>query len=543
MKSEINLLDCTLRDGGYLNDWEFGKDNIINIYERLVSAEVDIIETGFIDERRIYDPNRSIFPDTESIGRTYGKLSKGNSMIVGMIDYGTCGIEHVQPQTECYLDGIRVIFKKHKMDEAIAFCKQIKDLGYKVFVQAVSITSYNDEELERLSRLVNNMEPYAFSLVDTYGLLHRGRLMHYFNFVCSHLKESIAIGYHAHNNFQLAYANCIELLDNPPNNRTMIVDGTLYGMGKSAGNTPIELLIMYMNEHYGTHYHNSQIMEAIDVTMLDIRRQITWGYSFKFFLSASHDCHPNYVSYLLDLGKLSIKSVGEILDQIETKRKLTYDAEYIRELYLEYQKNHCDDTDAKVQLQRELRDKYIIVLGPGQNVYKQRDRVDRYIKLMIDAGRKRSDIVLISINFIPEGYDVDYVFMSNAKRYVQLCSALNEKKGDSKLIATSNITRTLGEFDYTLNYSELLDEEAMMPDNPMIMMLKLLKDLGVCYGIALAGFDGYKEASLTNYVNPNMEYTMSESKAIGINNDAVKGIEKLGMSDNVIFITDTLYII
>ena len=354
------------------------------------------------------------------------------------------------------------------------------------------------------------------------------------------MKESITIGYHAHNNFQLAYANCIELLDNPPKNRPMVVDGTLYGMGKSAGNTPIELLVMYMNEHYGTHYHNSQIMEAIEVTMLDIGRQMSWGYSFKFFLSASHDCHPNYVSYLSDLGKLSVKSIGEILDQIEPDRKLMYDADYIRDLYLEYQKNHCDDTEAKKQLKNELAGRNIIILGPGQNVYKQRDRVERYIESLIDGGKRRSDIALISINFIPAGYDVNYVFMSNAKRYVQLCSALNEQKEKSRLIATSNITRTLGEFDYTLNYSELLDEEALMPDNPMIMMLKLLKDYEPV-SIALAGFDGYKETSLPNYVNPNMEYTMSKEQAASINNDAKKGIEKLGMSRKIKFITESMY--
>ena len=70
------LLDCTLRDGGYVNDWEFGYDNIVNIYERLVSAKVDIIEVGFIDERRLYDVNRSIFPDTESMGRTFEKRKR-----------------------------------------------------------------------------------------------------------------------------------------------------------------------------------------------------------------------------------------------------------------------------------------------------------------------------------------------------------------------------------------------------------------------------------------------------------------------------------
>ena len=123
----LRLLDCTLRDGGYLNDWEFGHDMMVNVFERLVSSKVDVIEVGFLDQRRPFDLNRSIMPDTASVEKIYGSLDKGNAMIVGMIDYGTCGIENIQPCEESYLDGIRVIFKKHLMYDAIAFCKQIKD--------------------------------------------------------------------------------------------------------------------------------------------------------------------------------------------------------------------------------------------------------------------------------------------------------------------------------------------------------------------------------------------------------------------------------
>ena len=78
--SRISLLDCTLRDGGYLNDWEFGHGNIVNIFERLVSAELDIIEIGFINESRQYDTNRTIFPDARSVNKTYAGLSKGKSL-------------------------------------------------------------------------------------------------------------------------------------------------------------------------------------------------------------------------------------------------------------------------------------------------------------------------------------------------------------------------------------------------------------------------------------------------------------------------------
>ena len=197
--NKAKLLDCTLRDGGYVNDWEFGHNTLTSILERLVSAKVDIIEVGFLDERRPFDENRSIMPDTASVEKIYGKVDKGQSAIVAMIDYGTCGIDKLQPCADSYLDGIRVIFKKHVMHEAIAFCKQVKALGYKVFTQAVSITSYNDEELLELIGLVNDLKPYALSMVDTYGLLHQSNLMHIFEIMDKHLDPVISIGYHAHN--------------------------------------------------------------------------------------------------------------------------------------------------------------------------------------------------------------------------------------------------------------------------------------------------------------------------------------------------------
>lgn len=529
----IKLLDCTLRDGGYVNDWHFGASNIVNIFERLVSAGMDIIEVGFLDERRPFDPDRSIMPDTDAVQKIYGDLDKGNSLIVGMIDYGTCGIEHIAPASECFLDGIRIIFKKQKMHEAIAFCHQVKQLGYKVFAQAVSITSYNDEEFEELLGLVNGLKPYAFSLVDTYGLLHKSKLMHYYNAADEMLKPDIGIGYHAHNNFQLAYANCVELLENPPKERMLLVDGSLYGMGKSAGNAPIELLAMYMNEHGMKHYHSSQLLEAIDVTILDIYRQIPWGYSFKFFLSASHDCHPNYVSYLMDKQKLSVKSIHEILDMLRGEKKLLYDKDYIEDLYVEYQKQTTlVDKDAVNRLMGELSGKKILLLGPGNHVSDEKEKVYEYI------GRNHP--VIIAINFMPADYQVDYLFISNAKRYVQLSSAIARMPREVKLIATSNVTKASGSFDYTLQYSDLLDEEAMIVDNPMIMMIHLCSDHQV-KEIALAGFDGYTTSQTSDYVNPNMAHSFSKEKALELNADVESSLKRIEHLAELNFITTTHY--
>ncbi len=529
---EIKLLDCTLRDGGYINDWEFGKDNIINVFERLVSADIDIIEIGFLDESRAADSNRTIMPDCAAVNRLYGGLDKGNALIVGMIDYGTCGIEHLIPCSDSFMDGIRIIFKKERMQEAIAFCGEVKKLGYKVFAQAVSITSYQDEELTELIGLVNDLEPYAFSLVDTYGLLHKSQLMHYYNFADAYLKPTIGIGYHAHNNFQLAYANCVELLENPPKERMLLVDGSLYGMGKSAGNAPLELLAMYLNEHLDKKYENSQLLEAIDVTIMDIYRKIPWGYNFKFFVAASHDCHPSYVDYLMDKKKLSVKSIHEILDLIARDRKLLYDKAYIETLYAKYQAKDCDDTDAVERLRTQLQGKHILLLGPGNSISEEQEKINAYIK--------EKEPVVIAVNFLPEQYKVDYIFISNAKRYVQLSSKICKLEKGISLIATSNVTKASGIFDYTLQYSNLLDEEAMIIDNPMIMLTKLLSTFTI-QTIAFAGFDGYTKSETPNYVNPNMEHSFSKEKAIEINRDVEKSICRMEGKKPLYFVTATQY--
>lgn len=527
----VKLLDCTLRDGGYVNDWNFGYDSIVSIFEHLSGAGIDIIEIGFMDERRSADADHTIQPDGQALDALYRDLDRGGSMIVGMIDYGTCGIERVRPCAQSLMDGIRVIFKKEKRREAIAFCAQIKALGYRVFVQAVSITSYSDEEMEDLIGLVNDLEPYAFSLVDTYGLLHRRQLIHYFTFANERLKESIGIGYHSHNNFQLGYANCIELMEQEID-RLLIIDGSLYGMGKSAGNTPIELLADYLNNREHDRYRIYRLLEAIDVTVLDIYRRIPWGYSYKFFLSASNDCHPNYVSYLLEKKKLPAKSIGEILKKLPEEKKLNYDAGLIEKLYIAYQQIVCDDTEAVAGLAEELAGREIVLLGPGRSIETHREMIQNYI----DSNRPAA----IAVNFIPAMEGVDYIFISNAKRYAQIASRLNGLPSSVRLMATSNVTGADGRSDYRFSYGRLMDEEALIVDNPMIMLMKLLDEISVGK-IVLAGFDGYERSESANYVNPNMEHVFSREKAAEINADVISSLKRLHMKTPYAFLTKTRY--
>lgn len=504
--SEIKLLDCTLRDGGYKNDWEFGHNNIISIMDRLDQAGVDIIEIGFIDEIRPFDINRTIMPNTESVKKILGN-NEYSAMLVGMIDYGTCKIENIKPASESMLDGIRVIFKKHLMHEAMDFCAQVKARGYKVFSQMVSITSYNDDELMELIELVNKVKPYAVSMVDTYGLLHPNDMLHYYEILDEHVDSAIWIGFHAHNNFQLAYANDIAFLDKPAKH-DIVIDATLFGMGKSAGNSQIELVSMYLNDQFNKNYKINYLLESIEETIMGFYNKTPWGYNLFYYLCSKNKCHPNYVNTFLKKENLSLTALDDVLSRINPEsKKLLYDQNTADKIYDDFE-DEINDEAAYKALSSEFAGKNILVIGPGKNVSLQEDKIKNHIE--------KNHPVVISINYIPKNINVNYIFVTNKKRNQQLTDSLREHKNSNvKLIATSNITAGKIPFSYQLKNSDLLANDELYSDNSFIMLVKVLKKCGVTK-ISCAGLDGYSNKG-ENYINPKMEYAFVKAQADYLN--------------------------
>lgn len=522
---KIKLLDCTLRDGGYVNDWKFGHDNIVSIFERLVDANVDIIEIGFLDERRPFDMDRSIMPDTDSVGKIYGMLDRKQADIVGMIDYGTCGIQNIKPCSESYLDGIRVIFKKHIMHQAMDFCRQVKELGYKVYSQLVSITSYNDEELMELIGLVNDVKPYAVSMVDTYGLLHPEDMLHYYKLLDQYVDKQVQIGFHAHNNFQLGYANALAFIEAEAQH-DIVVDGTLYGMGKSAGNAPLELLAMRLNHKFGKDYKINSMLEGIEESVMSFYEKSPWGYKMFYYLCALNKCHPNYVTYFMDKQNLSISKIDDLLMLIQPEdKKLLYDKLVAEQLYDDYLNTKGSDEADKKNFLNEIQGRSILLLGPGKNIQLQKEKVDEYIK--------EYNPYIISINYIPQEIKVDCVFTTNIKRYHNL--TLNEEK----VLATSNVECRNGEFDFVVNRAPLLERNENIMDNSFLMLIKLLDNIGV-NKITCAGFDGYSEKE-DNYFDPTMEYYFVKAEAMHLNRHMKEAIYEFRRTMDIRFLTYSAY--
>lgn len=528
----FSLLDCTLRDGGYLNDWRFGHDNLVSVFERLVDANVDIIEIGFLDERRPFDIDRSIMPDTDSVGRIYGELDKKQAMVVGMIDYGTCGIDKIKPCKDSFLDGIRVIFKKHNMYPAMEFCRQVKALGYKVFAQLVSITSYSEEELVELIRLANDIKPFAVSMVDTYGLMYPEDIKRYYEILEKNLDGDIVIGFHSHNNLQLAFANDLTLIEQDSKHK-LVVDGTLFGMGKSAGNAPIELIATTLNEKYGGSYIIDPMLEAIEESLMEFYAKTPWGYKQFFYLCAKNRCHPNYVTFFREKNNLSSTKIDILLSQIEPEeKKLMYDEKTAEKLYQDFIDGEYSDYKDRKAFKKETDGRKILIIGPGRNISLQEDKVADF--------KKKNDPYIISINYLPEQFMPDCIFVTNSKRYHDMTLQIKDMRAQNiKFLATSNVECRNGKFDFMINRAPFLETSENIIDNSFLMLIKFLKSIGVTE-ISCAGFDGYSDKE-NSYCDPAMEYGFIRQEAAHLNDHVRKVITELRKDMNIQFVTCSAY--
>lgn len=481
--SRISILDCTLRDGGYINQWEFGHSAIKDIISNLIMAGMDIVECGFMRDLP-YSKDKSVFSCVSQIV-PFITPKKAHTLYVAMIALGDISPEKILPYDGTSIDGIRLTFHKHEWNTAKEVAATLMDKGYKVFVQPVGTTSYSDAELLALIDDVNRLHPFAFYLVDTLGIMYRNDLLRFFYLIDHNLAQGIKVGFHSHNNLQLSFANAQELL-RMNSVREIIIDSSVYGMGRGVGNLSSELLAEYINTNIEHRYAIMPLLTIAEKYLMSIYAEHRWGYDLPYFLSATVKCHPNYASYLLNKGTLTIESIAKMLALLPSDKRDLYDKELIQNIYMASQESQIDDGDARNVLKVLLADKDVLLLAPGMSLRTHISEIKDYIN--------SKHPFVISTNFFPNDFLADMVFVSNRKRLSTLHEQLDSVK---TVVATSNLQGDLSSNVLFVNYNDYLGE-GMALDNAGAMLIRLLKELRVS-SVVLAGFDGFGVDPSSNY--------------------------------------------
>ena len=436
-------------------------------------------------------------------------------------------LEHLEP-CDGTVEYIRLSFKRHRLDWALKTGRILKDKGYKIFINPVNCNIYTDEQYLETIEKVNELKPFAFSIVDTFGVMRLRDLTYRYSIVEKNLNPDIAIGLHLHENLGLAYSLAQQFIKIADPKRNIIIDGSLLGMGRVPGNLCIEQIMDHLNCEYGTKYQVEPVFDAIDDYIAPIKKHIPWGYAIPYSLSAKYNLHRTYAEYLMNKWKLRTSDIERILPQVSQDEGELFNEDYIEGLYRDYMSIETDDTTDISRLKNELKDRDVLLIAPGANINRNKDRIKAYYS-------ERHPVVN-GIQCIPDFVPIDYEFYTNIKRLDVL-----RVENSVKQIYTSNLCRYVkcGNTDgaaYVVNYSSLAYHDGDYCDDSVLMFLSLLKRVGVTEFV-IAGFDGVRDGKGDFYLE-----ALSRNDRPKDYSDAIKEVLEKHYSDvDIRFLTESYY--
>lgn len=529
---KVNILDCTLRDGGYVNDFTFGKDVISGFLNKIAKTNVECVEIGFLKGDKV-DENKTFFPTMESVKDILN--GRKDDKIKYFVMYDTSSpldLDKVCPYDGTSTDGVRVIFKNNKIEEGFAACKKFIELGYLVSANFVSTNVYSDEDFAKNIKRFNELDLFSMAIVDTFGSMKNDTFLHYIKVADENMRKDIVLTYHGHNNLQQAYQNAISFV-NLNLDRTIIIDASVFGMGRGAGNLNIELFAEYLNKTKSKKYHIVPMLEIMDEYLQHIYETRFWGYSLPLYISGTLDVHPNYAIYLAEKNTLTEKSLYEIMSNISVSDKLIYKKDIAEKYYLDYMNNYINDSEDVSRLEERFRNKKALILAPGQSI---NDKKTEIIKLIEDK-----DVISIAVNFYNDSFKTDFIFSSNMRRYRSLDTEIDDFKKNNKnleVILTSNMREAINK-NFNINFYSIAVESKDIVDNAGLMVMKLMQMMGV-KEVLVVGMDGYSENN--PYVYNDNSTQVDFSNVAGLRNKLIKKeIDKLKKYLNIKFVTKSLY--
>lgn len=334
---KIELVDVTLRDGGIVLNFDFGLDRMQKIKTVLETSGVEYIETGYIDEKKGSPEGRTCFDNEISIEKTLLATGKqSGTTYFAMIDYGTFDVNNLHPRTETGIDGIRLAFHKEHWKDAIEWGKIIIEKGYDLYIQPMVCLRYTDEEYKNLIQVCNKELAAAkgFYVVDSFGQMDNISLLHMLEIADQYVSMSMKIGFHAHNNRQMAYSNALSFVEYNARH-DMMLDASIMGMGKGAGNLCTELIeATLLNE--GKKYNSTVIYEAISEYFAEQQKKTPWGYSLDYYLSSLYSCTPSYIKIFTADERVTTDVLVDLLKKMPDEKRAACDRKFAAEYLKEY---------------------------------------------------------------------------------------------------------------------------------------------------------------------------------------------------------------
>jgi len=285
-REKIKVLDCTIRDGGLINNHYFTDEFVRAVYKSLSDAGIDYMEMGYRSSRTFasaasYGPWK--YCDDDKISQIIDGI-KSDTKISIMVDAHRVGDQEFRPVDQSPVDMIRVATYVKDIDKAIAMTQKAHDLGYETAVNIMAVSAENERDLvEALDQLAETPADVVY-IVDSYGYFFCEQIEYMAHLYRQHLPGK-ELGIHCHNNQQLAFANTVEGIIHNVN----YVDASLYGIGRGAGNCPLELVMGFLKN---PKFNLTPILKVIQDYMMPMLKELEWGYLIPYMVTGILNKHP-----------------------------------------------------------------------------------------------------------------------------------------------------------------------------------------------------------------------------------------------------------
>lgn len=288
VREDIKVFDCTIRDGGLVNNYHFSDAFVKAHYETCVAAGVDYMEIGKNVSPTIMSVNEYgpwNFCKEEDIRRIVGNNDTDMKIAV-MADIGRSLKEELIPKSESVVDMIRIATYIHQIPAAIELIEDAHAKGYETTVNIMAISKSFDDELDEVLAQLSKTNVDVIYIADSFGSFYPEQIKKLTEKYLKVAQESgKKVGIHAHNNLQLAYANTLEAMIYG----TSFLDVTISGLGRGAGNCPLELLIGFLKN---PKYKLMPVLKFIEEYIVPLEKELDWGYSIPYMLTGQLNEHP-----------------------------------------------------------------------------------------------------------------------------------------------------------------------------------------------------------------------------------------------------------
>ncbi|TRZ82599.1 nucleoid-structuring protein H-NS [bacterium] len=286
-REKIRVLDCTIRDGGLINNHDFSLGFVREVYKAISASGVDYIELGYKNSKQLFSETEYglwKFCDDEIIEKVIEGVESGTKISV-MVDVGRVDLDDIKPKKESPVDMVRVACYVKDVDKAIVMVNHFADKGYETTFNIMAISRDQGPELDgALGQIEKESKADVVYIVDSFGALYQESAEELVKRFKNRLKTK-EVGFHGHNNQQLAFSNTIEAVIHNAN----YLDATIYGIGRAAGNCPLELLMGFLKN---PKFDIRPILDIVSKEFIPLRDKLEWGYIIPYAIAGMFNEHP-----------------------------------------------------------------------------------------------------------------------------------------------------------------------------------------------------------------------------------------------------------